>query len=388
MYGFRDASNGWARDWQALLREHGYSVGIANAALFYNRQAKSRGGVHGDDFYVLGPRKAIDQMGEVLKSKYSLRESGRLGFGQGCDRTATILNRVVTLSVDSGGRKLVTIEPDARHVQIILQSLGLAGAGTKSVATPGVKKTDAQEERKVGEPPLCKSETTLFRSCLMRASFLAQDRADLPESVKCRAQQMSCPTRTSMEELKHLARYLKGKPSVALVLRQQKMPKYIRMSVDSDFAADRRTRKSTTGMVQRLGMHCVKATSNLQASSGLNVGETEYYAWVHGAVHGLGMQSYLADWGIHLGLVIESDSTSAKSFASRQGLGKQRHVQTRYLWVQERIARKEFQIQKVQGEKNVSDILTKATSGPLLERHLEKLGQVVVAPSPLHKQVV
>ena len=109
------------------------------------------------------------------------------------------------------------------------------------------------------------------------------------------------------------------------------MPKYIRMRVDSDFAADRRTRRSTTGMVQRLGAHCVKATANLQASAGLNVGETEYYALVHGAVHGLGLQSYLRDWGLHFDLVIESDSTRAKSFASWQGLGKQRHVQTRYL---------------------------------------------------------
>ena len=125
----------------------------------------------------------------------------------------------------------------------------------------------------------------------MRASFLAQDRVDLPEAVKSLAQQMSAPTRSSMEELEHMARYLKGMPSVALVLKQQRMPKVIRMSVDSDFAADRKTRRSTTGMVQRLGTHCVKATSNLQASAGLNVGETEYYALVHGSVHGLGMQS-------------------------------------------------------------------------------------------------
>lgn len=39
MYGFRDASNGWARDWQALLKEHVYAVGIANAALFHNAEA-------------------------------------------------------------------------------------------------------------------------------------------------------------------------------------------------------------------------------------------------------------------------------------------------------------------------------------------------------------
>ena len=104
-------------------------------------------------------------------------------------------------------------------------------------------------------------------------------------------------------------------------------------------------------------------------------------------MQGLGLQSYLEDWGIKLDLAIESDSTSAKSFASRQGLGKQRHVQTRYLWVQERVARKEFVITKVESEKNVSDILTKSCSGVLLQRHLQKLGHAEVEPSRLHKAV-
>ena len=282
----------------------------------------------------------------------------------------------------------MTIEPDARHVEIILHSLGLGGRNVNTVTTPGVKKTDAQEERKLQEPQLSKEETRLYRSCLMRASFLAQDRADLPEAVKRLAQHMSRPTRTCMEELTHLARYLKGKPSMALVLRQQRMPTQIRVSVDSDFAADRRTCRSTTGMVQRLGTHCVKAKANLQASAGLNVGETEYYALVHGAAHGLGLQSYLVNWGIHLDLVVENDSSSARSFASRQGPGKQRHVQTRYPWLQERIARKDLTICRVESGNNVSDILTKATSGPTLQKHLAKLGQVEVEPSSLHNQVV
>ena len=319
-------------------------------------------------------------MNKILGSKYSLRESYRLGFGPEDDRKASILNCVVTLSWDSDGRKQITIEPDARHVEIILRSLALGGKDAKSVVTPGIKKTDAQEEKQLLEPPLGRAETTLFRSCLMRASFLSQDRADLPEAVKCLAQQMSTPSKSSVEELKHLARYLKGRPSMALVLKQQRMPRVIRVSVDSDFAADRKTRRSTTGMVQRLGTHCVKATSNLQASAGLNVGETEYYALVRGAVHGLGLQSYLEDWGIRLDLEIESDSTSAASFASRQGLGKQRHVQ-------ERVARREFEIKKVAGDLNVSDILTKSCPGVLLQRHMEKLSQIQVEPSKLHKMV-
>ena len=86
---------------------------------------------------------------------------------------------MVTLSEDKDGRRQVVVEPDARHVQIILKSLGLNGQGVKTVATPGVKKTDAQEEQRLTEPPLGRTETTLFRSCLTRASFLAQDREDL-----------------------------------------------------------------------------------------------------------------------------------------------------------------------------------------------------------------
>ena len=67
----------------------------------------------------------------------------------------------------------------------------------------------------------------------MRASFLAQDRADLCEAVKALAQMMSKPTPSSLEDLKHLARYLRGRPSVALRLWQQQMAKELLVSVDS-----------------------------------------------------------------------------------------------------------------------------------------------------------
>ena len=75
--------------------------------------------------------------------------------------------------------------------------------------------------------------------------------------------------RSSTEELKHLARYLKGEPSVALVLGQQRTSKTLRMRVDSDFAADRRTTRSTTGMVQRFGILSVKLLRTYKPELGL-----------------------------------------------------------------------------------------------------------------------
>ena len=387
MYGFRDASHNWMEDWQGLLQEEGYKIGVANPALFWNERLCSRGAVHGDDFYVLGSVEAVDRMAKALKSRYSVRESHRLGFVDGCTQHATILNRVVCLG-ELHGRRYVQIEPDKRHVEIILSSLGLDKSNTKSVTTPSVKPTDAEAEQYQRGPKLSAADTSLYRSCVMRASFLSQDRADIGESVKSLAQGMAAPTRGHMQSLKRLARYLLHRPTVAVRFWQQRFCSTITCMVDSDHASDRITRKSTTGMVVRIGEHTIKSTSNLQTSVGLNVSEAEYHALVHGGAHGLGLRSYFADMGLEMDVLIQSDSNSAKALASRRGLGKQRHVMTPYLWLQERVRCKHLRICKIRTEDNCSDILTKSVSVGTLEKHMQTMGFLPVEASKFHKSVM
>ena len=139
MYGFRTASANWMRDWQATLEEGGYKVGVANPALFHRSEDGSRGGVHGDDFAVVGSRRALNRMGKTLSSKYSMRESHRLGFGSHCERHAELLNRIVSDGTDSDGRRYVRIEPDIRPAELVLRNLGLEGSKAKPLTTPGFK---------------------------------------------------------------------------------------------------------------------------------------------------------------------------------------------------------------------------------------------------------
>ena len=385
MYGFRDASNAWMKDWQDLLASGGYGVGTANPALFINEEQHSRGAVHGDDFYVLGPSAAIDKVKELLGSKYQMRESHRLGFTTGCTRCATVLNRIVSLG-ETGGRRWVRIEPDKRHVELIVQAVGLT-LQSSGVTTPSVKPTEVQAAALETSPQLGAQEATAYRSAVMRASFLSQERADISETVKRMAQGMSKPRVAHWELLKRLARYLIKFPNLCLVYHQQRKPDYIRICVDSDFAGDKVGRKSTTGMVQFLGQHMLKATSNLQSVLGLNVSEAEYYALTHGAAHGLGMQSYFADLGLELGIVLESDSSSARAFASRRGLGKQRHVQVRYLWLQQTVAMHRVVIRKIGTKHNASDILTKSSEASVISRHLQQMGLEAHVFSPEQKTV-
>ena len=123
-----------------------------------------------------------------------------------------------------------------------------------------------------------------------------------------------------------------------------------------------------------IGEHALKHTSNLQGATGLNVSECESYALTHGAAHGFGLKAHMADLGFEMSLHIFSDSSAAKVFASRRGLGRQRHVQTRHLWLQERVAAPHLTELKVRTTQNSADILTKAASRETQERHRKMLG--------------
>ena len=106
--------------------------------------------------------------------------------------------------------------------------------------------------------------------------------------------------------------------------------------------------------------------------------EAEYYAMTRGAAYALGAQAHFQDWDIEVAVEVaprlHSDSSSARSFASRQGLGKQRHVQTRYLWLQDRVRLGHLSLRRILGTENPADMLTKALSGAEISKCLELLG--------------
>ena len=104
-------------------------------------------------------------------------------------------------------------------------------------------------------------------------------------------------------------------------------------------------------MVAIFGAHVLKHSSNIQSTIALSTGESEYYALVKGGPVGLGLQSLCADLGLDLEVAIEGDSNAAKGAVDRVGLGKARRIQTRYLWLQERVAEGHLKVHHVPGVK-------------------------------------
>jgi len=106
----------------------------------------------------------------------------------------------------------------------------------------------------------------------------------------------------------------------------------------------------------------LKTWSSTQASVAQSSGEAEYYALVRAASEALGLQSIMKDLGWEAKIRLLVDSSAAKSIASRTGLGKLRHLEIKFLWLQEIVRRKKIVLSKVRGDINPADVLTKPKS--------------------------
>ncbi|CAK0826208.1 unnamed protein product, partial [Prorocentrum cordatum] len=369
-YGTQDASKIWQGDYTELLEENGYKAGASCPAVFYKEVDETRLLGHGDDFAVLAQQQDIDSFEATLGKKYEFKKTANLGFDEGDDKQAVFLNRVIEVSAGvppGGGRpcRHAMIEPDKRHAEIVIDELGLSKAN--GVDAPTEKRSADKQMMDAKSAALGAAEASRFRSLTMRVAYLSQDRLDLAEASKTLARSMQTPTEASWLMLKRVGRYLKRHPSTVTVFTEQKTFDKIRVYVDSDHAGCAVTRKSTGGFVAMLGHHVVKHGSNLQSTVSLSSGESEYYALVKGGSVGLGLHSLFADWGLDLKVELASDSSAARGHVQRRGLGKMRHVQSRYLWIQERVGKGDLSIAAVPGKNNVADVLTKSVGHQVME---------------------
>ena len=164
----------------------------------------------------------------------------------------------------------------------------------------------------------------------------------------------------------------------------------VSVHADSDFAGCLLTRKSTTGLSCFYGHHSVRHSSTLQSTVSLSSGEAEFYALVKAVSSGMATQEILRGWGIETKLQVYTDSAAALGTCNRLGLGKSRHVQTRYLWIQEKLATSGiFELFKIDTKLNTADLCTKALAMEAAMRHLRAMGfEVAEGKSSIAKSVV
>ena len=128
------------------------------------------------------------------------------------------------------------------------------------------------------------------------------------------------------------------------------------------------------------GGHCWDAYSATQATEALSSGESEFYATGSACARGLQAKSYLMETGRPFAVRIHSDSSAGRGMCQRVGVGKVRHIELRFLWIQERLRLKAFLLEKKHTDDMTADILTKYCEWPRIAKHCRTLNLRFATP--------
>ena len=161
---------------------------------------------------------------------------------------------------------------------------------------------------------------------------------------------MANPSSTDWAKIKRIGRYLIGRPRLRYRFEFQRLPNCIRGLTDSDWAGCRRTRKSTSGAAIVFGNHLVQPLGP-----------------------SLGFVGGLHDMGYSVNAVVEGDSAVSLGIVQRRGLGKLRHIQVQFLWIQGAVRDQLLKVRKIPGAENPADLLTKHVPAEVRDRHLQRL---------------
>ena len=377
LYGTRDAALNWTKTYTQFMLECGFEVGRGSPCNFVHRGRGVVLTVHGDDFTSTGTTRDLAWLQKCFEKRFEVTTTV-LGPEEGQSREVRILNRIIRWTAEG-----IAYEPDPRHSEIAIRDLGLDAARTKAASTPGTKEetaassvpTDAtcvevEEESEL----MTASEATLYRGIAARLNYLAQDRIDIQYACKEASRRMARPRVCDWPALKRIGRYLKGAPRYVQSFVWQTLPEVVDTYTDSDWAGCKSTCRSTSGGVMMWGLHCLKSWASTQATVALSSAEAELYALTKGASQALGVMALLEDFGIKIRSALHTDASAAIGIVRRAGLGKLRHLNVRYLWLQDHLRGGEMDLHKVAGVANAADLVTKHLGPGKAKNHLEAIG--------------
>ena len=361
LYGTREAARCWEKEYTRTLETLQFVRGRTSPCLFRHRLHDCVVFIHGDDIVACGEHGVLQWLQEEVSNKYLTKVRGLLGPEPADKKTIVILNRVLEWRNEG-----IAIEADPRHVELMLQEMGMQNCKGSEVMGPAPNPAD--------EIPLTGKDATQFRSLAARCNFLSSDRVDIQFACKEACRRMAAPTTSDWAMLKKMARYLKAHPRMIVEFKYQQMPQHLTVRVDTDYAGCKRTRRSTNGGMIMLGNHLIKNWATTQTVVAISSGEAEYYGVTKGACEGLGVVGLMEDLGGgRMPIVLETDSSAAKGIATRRGVGKVKHLETRTLWVQDQVERGRLKVKKIDGPSNTADVLTKYLPARTLTNLLRRL---------------
>ena len=189
--------------------------------------------------------------------------------------------------------------------------------------------------------------------------YHAFGRPDLQFTVGRLMSAITKPRRKHQAMMKHCLRYAVGRRCCAQKFDYQEWPGEIVILSDADWASDSERKRSVDCVHICHGGHLIEASTSTQQVVSLSTAESEFYGIVRGEASGIQLREAFMHFGFSVRLQVLSDSSAARAMTARTGSGRVKHVEARYLWVQDRVRKKQFPAVSIDTSHNTAELGTK-----------------------------
>ena len=371
----RNAATRWYEHLRSILERLGFEFSQHVPALAKHKTKAVCISIHVDDELLAGQREDSLWLVEELEKVFRVEKEGPYPLTRnGNGEELRYLKRKYVF-VGEG----IVVQPNEKYIKKLLELYDLGRLKSKAIP----EHVDLVKEDKSKE--LGPEETKRFRSGLGSVLYLAQDRIDIQYASKCLASSMSKPTQQSLKCLKHLILYLAGTANRSTLLPYSTKGKQLITKLngqedndeippeeshvveaysDSDWGSlktpEKARRKSTSSGIIVLNGIQVLSFSRTQKATASSSCEAELYA-LSGTCSEAILIGRLFEFltGESVRTEIRCDSSSARQWSQRRGIGRLKHVDVRLCQLQDWVRENIFSIGTVKTVLNVADLNTK-----------------------------
>ena len=376
LYGLKTSPKLWQQHLSSKLEELGLRKNKADPCIFMGEKLLVM--TYVDDLLIVGEKQEQESFLAKLSAQFPLKHQRKLD----AKTPLTFLGKLVEYNAQEHSISLHL--PTAYYLKLF-KLYGMEQA--KPSSTTGDKLGLSDDPGDPINQPLDPARHKLYRTAVGKLLWATPVRPDVSFAVKELSRSLQSPTQQNEKQLKHVLRYLKGSLQYTTCLRpprkrvvEQASTIVIQAFADSDWAGCTKTRRSTSGASLCLWGVTLATSSRTQATQALSSAEAELYAMGMAIQDALHLQSLLQELKLTqlakpFELTVYTDSSSGKALASKLGLTrKSKHVQLRFLFMQDLVASGQLKLSRVPSERNPADVLTKYLQAFTLQKLLPKLG--------------